>query len=466
MDYEAFEAKFLSKVERNKSCSKLIKQNEKLVKEYLSSDSTNLKSFIEKLNEAILKAKKFKEVENSLRNPLLTDVLNAFRQSNVLVKACETEKKDAAKWLSTMSINPLICDKKKRIALMFAASFWNLSSVVDSLLKQDLCQLEMADEDGNTALFYSVKVKDNFGKLIRYKTDINYRNGQGDTIFTHICRSNKPKLLRDLFTYQSDIDLGVINNEGRTAAMYLAYNYNFPELRFLCLKNPFTENPDLKLDYINKNGETVVNIIIHKYIESFTNSTVPYTYTPFGMEPVTTGTTKCKNYARTINTLIDIGCDFNCTVDGDGNTPLMFFLMVKDYISAYNLLLYCKNMDISKCNKYGVNASYLGAILTPKDFEGLDSIKDFLFIEISYEKFEEALKNYPTFDRKRYGENGDVIEMNPNHIHPYTTPEKILTIQSTLSEGYYARGHEDDSSDIFDKLGGPLLHFQVANTFA
>jgi len=458
MNYQAFESKFLSKVERNKSCSKLIKQNEKLVKEYLSSDSTNFKSFIEKLNEAILKAKKFKEVENSLRNPLFTDVLNAFRQSDVLVKACENEKKDAAKWLSTMSINPLVCDKKKRIALMFAASYWNLSSVVDSLLKQDLSQLKMADEDGNTALFYAVKVKDNFGKLIKYKTDINYRNNQGDTIFTHICRSNKPKLLPDLFTYHSDVDFGVVNGEGRTAAMYLAYFYNFPELRYLCLNNPFTEKPDLKLDYVNKEGETIVNIVIHKYIECFTENTVPHKYTPFGWDPVTTGSRDCVNYARTINTLIDIGCDFNCTVDDDGNTPLMFFLMVKDYISAYNLLSHCQTMDISICNKYGVNASYLGTMLTPEDFSGLKNAKNYLFIEIDYEKFGSALKNYPTYDCK-------ICNKDDIHIHPYTPPAKLLTIQSSLSEGYFARGNED-AAGLFDKIGKPVMNFQLATPFA
>lgn len=462
MNWQKFEEKFLSKVEGNQSCSKLINENQKLINEFLVKDSTTIKNFVNKFNEAILKAKKFKEIEKALKNPAFTEVYYAFKESDILIKACENQNKDAAKWLSTMGINPLVCDKKKRNALMLASLYWKLSPVVDNLLEQDLAQLNMMDEDGNTALFYSIKVKDNFEKLIKFKTNINYRNHNGDTIFTHICKNNKIKLLHSLFSYYTDVDLSVINKEGRTAAMYLAYFYNFPELRLLCLRNPFTVKPNLNLHHVNKNGETIVNIIIHKYIESFTEDDIPYMYTPYGFDPVNSGVRDCKNYARTINTLIDIGCDFNCPIDNDGNTPLMYFMMVKDYVSAYNLLTHCKTMDLSLCNKYGVSASYLGALLTPEDFNSLKNIKQYLYIEIDYNRFEKALKEYPTFDKKYE----DIIEHNQDNINPYTVPSKILTIQSSLSEGYFVRGHEESSSDIFDTIGKPLMDFQLATPFA
>lgn len=60
-----------------------------------------------------------------------------------------------------------------------------------------------------------------------------------------------------------------------------------------------------------------------------------------------------------MNMLIEYGCDFNVPIDKDGNTPIMYFIMVGDYFATTLLLEKYQNLDLSIKNKHGFSASYL-----------------------------------------------------------------------------------------------------------
>lgn len=111
----------------------------------------------------------------------------------------------------------------------------------------------------------------------------------------------------------------------------------------------------------------------------------------------------------------------------------MVYIMVHDYVSALNLLQYCKTMDLSICNRYGLNAAQLGNMLTADDFIPLKKIKNENYIKINYKIFMEELRSYPTF--KKGLENS----IDYGLISPYNIPDTILSFQAGLSVGYYER---------------------------
>jgi len=53
------------------------------------------------------------------------------------------------------------------------------------------------------------------------------------------------------------------------------------------------------------------------------------------------------------------GCDINMPIDDDGNTPIMFFLMIEDIVAVNFILSYFENVDLGIKNKNGISASIL-----------------------------------------------------------------------------------------------------------
>ncbi|OUM67799.1 hypothetical protein PIROE2DRAFT_4606 [Piromyces sp. E2] len=464
MDLKTFEDKIISKIERNKNCNKVIKENQCLIKEYFVNceDLLNIKNFVERLNNTILKAKKFDVAETFLKTPCMSKILVAFRESDVLLRACQNNYKKAARWLVTMKINPDIQDHKGMTALMYACTYYDLSEVVDALIKMNESQINVTDINGNTALFHAVKVKINFDKLVRYKIDTNHRNQNGDTIFTHICKKNKPKLIKSLITHHHDIDFTVVNYEERTGAMYLAENNNITELRGL-----HAAGVDLNLKYMSIRNESIVSHVVNRLYNRFKDSHFHEEYLDNILQNDFIDSKDfiaAKHFARTINALIDIGCDFNCVVDGDGNTPLMFFIMIKDYVSALNLLQYCKTMDLGICNKYGVSAAFLASRVTKDDFNSLKNIKDHLYVKINYDLFMKELNSYPTYCINTYNKSEKNL-IDFCFITPYIKPEKVLSLQKALSEGYFARAGEGRMTGAFDSIFGPILKLNSSHPF-
>jgi hypothetical protein len=445
MNYNNFESEILSRIQKNKKCKKIIEQNKKLINEYfINCDSTVINGFIYKLIDTIFVCKKYDEAENFLKNPLMKNVLEAFKESIVLVRAFKEQNKYVAKWLMNMNINfnQYTHDKKGMTALMHACRYYKFVPYVETIIEKNKDILNLVDEDGNNALFHSIKIREAFNILLTKKVDINHRNQNGDNIFTHICKNRRIMLIKTLLENYPNIDLTVVNNEGMTGAMYIAESDNYTELRGL-----YASKRDLNLNYLNKNGETIVSQTINRYYREFKDCDFPYATEYSEQFYNTPEEFQAKFIARTINALIDIGCDFNCAIDGDGNTPLMFFIMIKDFVSALNLLKYCKTLDLYKCNKYGISASYLCHVLKPSEFDSLKRVKNYIYMKIDYHKFWREFSNY----------NGVYIKDNTEKydkpiIHPYIVPKKILSLQAALSEGYLARSGEDGKDDLFDKM--------------
>jgi len=60
-----------------------------------------------------------------------------------------------------------------------------------------------------------------------------------------------------------------------------------------------------------------------------------------------------------IKVLVDKSVNFNISIDEQGNTPVMFLMMVEDWISLSYIMFYHKNLDLSLKNIYGESASSL-----------------------------------------------------------------------------------------------------------
>jgi len=116
---------------------------------------------------------------------------------------------------------------------------------------------------------------------------------------------------------------------GQSKALKLLTKYNFD------------------VNFRNKKGETLVSILINQFYNIYQNGDLNSLY----------------KYGETLMTLIDIGCDFNAPIDEDGNTPIMFFMMMNDYYSTFYILDYYKLLNLSIKNKYEENATYYSILM-------------------------------------------------------------------------------------------------------
>jgi len=76
------------------------------------------------------------------------------------------------------------------------------------------------------------------------------------------------------------------------------------------------------------------------------------------------------NYCKTLITLDVMNFDFNIIIDEEGNTPIMFFLMVRDYVTVIHLLEKHEDLNLSIKNKNGISFSYLTLFVDKKRYLG------------------------------------------------------------------------------------------------
>jgi len=134
--------------------------------------------------------------------------------------------------------------------------------------------------------------------------------------------------------YNTDIKtINAVNNEGKNALIYLTEQGNAWELKHLTKRS-------IDINYRTENNEGAVSTLI-KQIYQPDQRRHPNFYIP---------------YYVTMRTLVDRNFDFNIIIDDEGNTPLMFFLMIEDFCTVYYMLKHCKNLDLSLQNKHGDDA--------------------------------------------------------------------------------------------------------------
>jgi len=344
MEYEEFEKKLLSFLKNNNiECLNLIDDNEKLIQLKLQNNENPvyIKRLINNLNDIILQLQQFNLIEKILNHNLLPDVLIEFQQSDILIRACKMEKIEAINWLLTMNINKSIQDKNGMTALMHAVEHSNLFSVVKVLVEEDNESIYIKDNKNETILFHAVHNLEILKYLIyNTKLDVNQLNCNNESIFLFSCKRDIEEAV-DALMVKTNLNPNLMDNDGKTGPMYLVENGKY---NLICSIIKTYKQFDINLR--NKKNEGFLSSFIKKYYNYYTSENFLNELNNF------------KKHCYLLMYLCTTNCDFNYPIDEYGNTPIMFFLLIKDYSSALYILK-VKNIDISIKNCYGINASYL-----------------------------------------------------------------------------------------------------------
>jgi len=442
MEFSEFKGNLIKSISKeDKSAIKLIDKNRKLVEEYLSDSSLQyVKSFIDDLFTPIINGKKFKVTEKVLKDPSMKVVLREFKKSTILIKACENgNNKKAIEWLLSMDIDINLQDKNGRTAIMYAVQRWNLESIIDTFLKRRI--KDLADNDGNTTIFYACNNAQILNKILKSKLfDYKHINNNHENALFYCIKRDKLKSI-SLLLEKPDIDCNLVNNDGKTVAMLLTENVRFNELKSLVRTHPIDVN------YINKYGESIVSVFIKQYYNQLltigNNTSNDY------------ARLKTKNFGNTLRTLVELNCNFNCILDEDGNTPALFFLMVKDYVSLYYLLDNCANFDLSIKNKYGINASYLSLFIQEIDIFDLYYDRNKNTKHITFNSLKSQLMNNKTFDYNYLDSNNNTILM---YFLVRNDPSASAVIEKMPPKTLFSVNNKKENSIIIStKLGNTTI---------
>jgi len=338
MEFNEFKTEFFINLKTiNKNCLNLIEGHKTLVQSNLVDNVTleTLNIFVEEINNAILQTKrKFNVFEKILKHETFVKVLEEWKKSNILVKACKNEKREAIKWLLTMDVNTTVQDEDGMSALMYAVKNSHLSVAV-KLLTFRSDDLNLVDKNGENAIFHALKNTSALKELLRTKINVNQKNKNNETALMYCCKNDIFEPIKYLIN-RKDLDVNTTDNEERTPAMYLAEKGKNSELRSL-------ESLQCNYDYVNSKNESVLSLVINKM------------YNPIE---------KCSNelyseYLHIIVSLVHFNCNFNLPVDEDGNTAIMIFMLIPDYLTLQYVLKKIDNIDFTIKNKYGESASSL-----------------------------------------------------------------------------------------------------------
>ncbi|OUM60060.1 hypothetical protein PIROE2DRAFT_14251 [Piromyces sp. E2] len=366
MEFKEFEKiLFFELINNNKKkCTPIIENNKKLLHNYFC-DNNNIINFVNKLNEHIVNYyfKKYTQFEEVLKHPIFKEVLTEFKKSDILIKACQAENKKALKWLITMNINLFTQDDQGMTALMHAVKSLKLDFVVDFLIKKNDDSILLTDNKGRTALFHAIGNYDMFKKLLSTKIDVNHQDQEGDTVFISCCKDNKnnPQDYVIILTSSSqNMNPNIINKEGNTGIIYLVENAWFRTLNFIKHYNhkyPFSPN---KFDIYVRNSitdESILYIFFRKLNEIYSDKELYKTYEKHRLD----------DYISTLISLKSLGIDLNNEIDREGNTPMMYFMMKKDFASIHYLLKYYRGLNFSIQNRKGISSTFLSLFLLKRN---------------------------------------------------------------------------------------------------
>jgi len=348
MNYESFEAEFLKELRgKNKKCLNILNENKKLIEEYLGEKGNpkTVHHMVENINDIIIsetKEKNYSLYEKVLKHEAFTNVYSVFKDSNILVKACQNENKPLAKWLiTTMDINTCVQDDEGMSALMYAVKNGKFNSVIKLLIKKEEC-VNLVDKNGDNVIYHSLQNTDNLFELMNSLVlDVNHVSQRTkETYLLTLCKEERYKPFKFLIK-NGNIDVNATDKLGKTVAMYLIERGRYSELTYLSNKN-------CNFDYFNEDNESAISILIKKMYRSVEN----YNGGRNAEEEMN------KNFQCFIE-LIKMGYNFSGPMDKDGNTALMAFLLLQDEASLGFIFTYAKNLDLSVKNNYGESASSL-----------------------------------------------------------------------------------------------------------
>jgi len=461
MDYSTFENNFLLLLKNKDSkCLKLIDENKAIIEKELGNDSDpkTINKFVGNIGDIIIYTKKkilkiknnFELVENALNHPYFGKVKEVFKKSDVLIKACKMDNKDAANWLILrMNIDPKVQDEDGMTALMIAAQK-NYQFIIKPFLNDKDC-LNIEDKYGNNVLFYSVAcgkfianeaISNNTypKELIRSGIDINHINRNGETALVYCIKNECFKPILHLIR-SPDLDVNVADNNGKTAAMYLVEKGNYFDYLNLHRKN-------CNYDYININtNESVLSILLSKMYSSVEDPESLALYI---------------SYIQIFTVSVSYQIDFNIPVDNDENTAFMVTLGMKDLESATLCAKHLRRLDLSVKNKYGENATSLCFKFGYPDI--LDIVKENPTFNYYFRDSvnQNTLLMYSVINEclfmKELLENdpniiNDVNRKNENALIIATKINQVKAVETLLNYGINI-DHQDD-------LGNTALHYAI-----
>jgi len=362
MKYAEFEKKLLTQLKNDDEDSiNTVLNNEKLIKEYLQNTEKpiHIKSLVDGINDIIVnKCNKFDIITNILTTESMNCVYSEFKNSNIMILACKKDNSIAVKWLVQMDINPCIEDENGMTAIMHAAKN-NLISIVPQLVEKNDDYINFVDKNKENALFHAINNPNSFKELLKTEIDVNYLNDQKDTVLLYSCRNDLDTNVSNLIS-KPELDYNIIDKEGRTALMYLLDHEYY--VLFSKALNQIKENANkYNINYRSKiNDESILSIFIKKYYEMYCNKL----YDKKNKENIYVITGIRMAFAAIMSFP---GCDLNVPVDEHGNTPIMIFIMMNDYVMINFTLSYYKDINLGIKNKNGVNASVLAMNLKEEE---------------------------------------------------------------------------------------------------
>jgi len=434
MDYFKFESQLLFDISNNNNtCLNQIEQNKDLIDSNLNENGNYIENFVNKLNDIIIKKTDydFNLIDSILKHSYFIYVLKKFQESDIIVRAISLDKEQTVDWLLTYDINPCIQNELGMTALMYAVKNKKWLKLVRHYLETSPQCLNIADQNGETALFHSLQNEEALKLIVQNKdTNNNHINNNGDNVFLYCCKNNIMGPLK-IISY-TPIDYNVVDREGRTVAMYLADKGRFLEFQYLVGSN-------VDIDYKNKKEETVLSILIKRMNQ------IDYTSNPKLIIP----------FIRILMNLVQMECNFNVRIDEEGNTPLMFFIMIKDYCSINYIITYNRGLNVSLTNKKGVSAfvyalkdgnpSLIDRIMRHKtfNFEYYDKYHNNLLINYTCNSnmgmIKEIMKNRPHFiNEVNYRQENALIlavKLNLYNIVQYLLTFKRININQQDIQG-------------------------------
>jgi len=455
MDFHFFEDNFLYNLKNQKDeCILNIDNNEDTVKTFLGPrDSKYSRNFMKEVIKIVVETENnFSIIERALIHDYFTYVLARFRESNVLIKACERGNESAIRWLLTMNINLCMKDENGLTALIHAVKHRHLVPIVCSLIDndEDYNTLNMTDKNGNNTLFHAINNLNAFRVLLDSSLNVNHLNYDNDSILTYCCKNKIYHPLKYLFR-NKNVYLNIFNNDERTAVMYLAEDGRYKELSML--------KQCVNFDYKNSANETVLSLLLNKYYKLYQSVEDTKVLLP---------------YLNILKYLVEKKININVPIDQEGNTPLMFFILLEDWNTILFLLLKCKNLDLSIKNKRGINATCLCSLINP------DNCKKVRGINIG--SIGKLCLHHKTFDidfRDQYGNNLlmyyilncnvnsflDLIKRNNRFVSDINNKkENALIMAVKLRRRHFIKtiiNTQGNNINQQDYLGNTALHYAI-----
>jgi len=449
MEYSEFEKILLSQLKQNdKGCINYI---ECQINPVAITKPVHIKYFLNNLNDIILNNKdSFNLIEMVLKHNLFNDVLAEFRESDILINACKLENIPAIKWLMTMDISPYVQDENRMTALMHAAEHPKLQFVVEELIKDNNEYIHITDKNGETALFHAVDNPDILEKLIYCNIDINYQNNNNESVLLYCCKNNKEKAINKLVDKSSRINYDITDNEGRTAPMYLL-DYEYLDTLFVVLKRK-----TFNINYYNtKNNESFVSLLVKKYQDMFINKKF--------YEIHCSKKDKITLYGSIFSMSITYpDCDFNVPIDNDGNTAIMYFMMIKDYIMTSFILSDNKNIDLSIKNKHGVSASLLSTFINKEEPYLIKAFLDHKTFDTQYtDKLNNNLLIYSVMSNNPNMFSKFVNEKSINHLNENKENAVIIASKLGFLENVSSYSIRNVNINQQDYLGNTAMYYAI-----